>query len=125
MSPDATWDPTLLQSAKSSLIFELVEREKSIDTVVLQNFISVCFRHAKRITDLNQANIRQIKDVTIDDMVSVGKKFISALFTSEARTTIVCHSDKAKEIQEDFKEYGFKMTVSTSIENSVLAQKDA
>lgn len=125
LSSEATWDKTLLESAKSSLIFELVEREKSIDNVVLQNFITVCFRRINRITDLNQVYIRQIKDVTIEDMISVGKKYVSNLFTSDARTTIVCHSDKANEVQEEFKEFGFTTTVSTNIEKSILGQHDA
>lgn len=58
MSPDATWEPKFVESAKSSLIFEFMEREKSIDDVVLQNFISSCFYRTNRISDLNQMNIR-------------------------------------------------------------------
>lgn len=125
LSSDATWDPALLESARSSLIFEFVEREKSIDAVVLQNFISTCFRGTKRITDLNQSNIRRVNSVTIEDMVSVGKKYISQLFTSDCRTTIVCNPDKANEIRDEFATYGFKMTVSTNIETSILSQEDA
>lgn len=121
MSPNATWDSALLESARSSLIFEFVEREKSIDAVVLQNFISTCFRGTKRITDLNQANVRQVNNVTIEDMVSVGKKYISQLFTPDSRTTIVCHPDKANEIRDEFAKFGFKMTVSTNIESSILS----
>lgn len=150
MSADAIWEPALIESAKSSLIFEFIEREKSIDNVVLQNFISACFRGTNRITDINQKNIRQINEVTIEDMVSVGKEYINKLFTIESRTTIVCHPDKANEIRDEFKEYvqyflsfcfganliyfrlvflhfrfGFHMTVSTNIENSILGQDDA
>lgn len=115
----------MLESARSSLIFEFVEREKSIDAVVLQNFISSCFRGTKRITDLNQANIRQVNKVTIDDMVAVGKKYISKLFTPNSRTTIVCHPDKANEIRDEFTKYGFKMSVTTNIDNSILSLDDA
>lgn len=122
LSTDATWDQALLESAKSSLIFEFVEREKSIDNVVLQNFISMCFRGTKRITDLNQSNIRQVNKVTVDEMVSVGKKYISQLFTSNARTTIVCNPDKANEIRDEFAKFGFEMTISTNIDSSILSQ---
>lgn len=124
LSANATWDPALLESARSSLIFEFVEREKSIDAVVLQNFVSVCFKGTKRITDLNQSNIFQVNTVTINDMVLVGKKYIGQLFTPDSRTTIVCNPDKAKEICDDFVTYGFKMSVSTNIDNSVLSQED-
>lgn len=124
MSADSTWDPTLLESAKSSLIFEFVEQEKSIDTVVLENFQTVCFQRGKRITDINQANIGRIQRTTIDDMVAVGKKYVQGLFTADARTTIVCHSDKAKHIRDDFDGFGFRMTVSTNIEKSILGESD-
>lgn len=111
----------MLESARSSLIFEFVEREKSVDAVVLQNFISICFRGTKRITDVNQANIRQVNSVSIDDMVAVGKKYISQLFTPNSRTTIVCHPDKANEIRDEFGKFGFKMTVATNIDSSILS----
>lgn len=120
----ATWDSALLDSARSSLIFEFVEREKSIDAVVLQNFISTCFRGTKRITDLNVQQIRQVNSVTVEEMVSVGKKYISQLFTPNSRITIVCHPDKANDIRDEFIKYGFKMTVSTNIDTSILSLKD-
>lgn len=56
--PSATWENELLESAKSSLIYEFIEREKSIDDVVLQNFVSNCFYRTKRITDINRINIQ-------------------------------------------------------------------
>lgn len=124
LSADAVWDPALMESARSSLIFEFVEREKSIDAVVLQNFISVCFKGTKRITDLNQHNIRQVNSVTIEDMVHVGKKYIGELFTPNSRTTIVCNPDKAKDIRDDFATYGFNMTVSTNIDTSILSHEE-
>lgn len=37
---DAEWDSILLESAKSSLIFEIIEREKTIGDVVLQSLLS-------------------------------------------------------------------------------------
>lgn len=114
----------MLESAKSSLIFEFVEQEKSIDTVVLENFQTVCFLRGKRITDINQANIRRIQSTSIDDMVAVGEKYVRGLFTTDARTTIVCHSDKAKQIRDVFDSFGFHMTVSTNIEKSILGESE-
>lgn len=92
--------------------------------MVLQNFILTCFKGAKRITDLNQSNISQVNNVTIDDMLLVGKKYISQLFTANSRTTIVCNPEKAKDICKDFDQYGFKMSISTNIDTSLLSQED-
>lgn len=57
-------------------------------------------------------------------MVLVGKKYIGKLFTSDSRTTIVCNPDKANEICNEFATYGFKMSVSTNIDASILSQVD-
>lgn len=124
MSQATTWDPTLLESAKSSLIFELVEQEKSIDTVVLENFRTVCFQRNKRISDMNKEHIRRIREISITDMIKSGKKHVRRLFTQEARTTIVCHSDKAQQVRDSFDKMGFKMTTCTNIEQSLLGQND-
>lgn len=124
MSSDAVWEQALIESAKSSLIFSFVEREKSVDALVLQNFVSACFHDTKRITDINQDLIQRIGKVTVEDMVSVGHKYISQLFTAEARTSIVCHPDKVNQICNDFEKFGFKLTVSTNIETSFLGRED-
>lgn len=124
MLADAVWDPSLLESAKSSLIFELVELERSVDTVMLENFRTVCFQRGMRITDINQANIRRIQSTSIGDMVAVGKKYVCKLFTPEARTTIVCHSDNAENIRNDFEQIGCRMTASNNIEKSILGENE-
>ena len=40
LNEGAKWDHTLFESAKSSLIFEIIEREKSIGDVVTQSLLS-------------------------------------------------------------------------------------
>lgn len=100
----ATWDAELLESAKSSLIFEWIEREKSVSDLVWANFVSCCFLKADPISDINQSNIRKLKNVTIEQIEAAGKKFVKQLFTPLARTSIVCHPDKVAEISSEFKE---------------------
>lgn len=43
MAKDAVWDPTLFECAKSSLIFEIIEREKSVGDLVSQAMLC-CFK---------------------------------------------------------------------------------
>ena len=40
LQDDAEWDSILLESARSSLIFEIIEREKTIGDIVLQSLLS-------------------------------------------------------------------------------------
>lgn len=68
LAPNATWENELLESARNSLIFELVEREKSIDDVVSQNFVSNCFNRTKRIADINRIKI-QVKQMPTTEYV--------------------------------------------------------
>lgn len=40
LTGEAVWEESLFDSAKSSLIFEIIEREKSIGDVVAQSLLS-------------------------------------------------------------------------------------
>jgi hypothetical protein len=40
LTAEAKWDQNLFESAKSSLIFEIIEREKSVGDVVTQSLLS-------------------------------------------------------------------------------------
>lgn len=104
LSETSSWEPELLESARSSLIFEWIEREKSVSDVVSANLIANCFRRSNRISDENQSKIHRLQEVTIPQMELAGKKFVTQLFTSNARTSVVCHPDKAAEISTEFKQ---------------------
>lgn len=103
LQDNSTWEPELLESAKSSLIFDWIEEEKCVSDVVSANLMANCFQRSKRISDVNQMKIRRLQKVTVSEMGDAGKKFISQLFTSDARTSIVCHPDKTTEISAEFK----------------------
>lgn len=118
LQPDAEWDSTLLESARSSLIFEIIAREKSIGRVVVQSFLS-SFKHVS--AGYNQTLVQQVGKVTEADLVRVGSKYVKQLFSSEARTAIVCHPDKAVDIASAFNELGHNLKVENSLEGSILA----
>lgn len=98
---DAVWDPNLLQSAKTSLICEIVEREANLQNVFKQAVLST---FKKVPVDYNKTLIKQVDAVTEEDLGRVGEKYMKLLFGAEARTAIVCHSNKTKEIQAGFEE---------------------
>lgn len=95
------WDSTLLESAKSSLIYEIIEEEKNIGNVVslsvLSYFQGVDFK-------FNRGLLGLIDKVTVDDLNRVGEKYMSSLFDpSRAKAAIATDSAKAEEIAEDFR----------------------
>lgn len=95
------WDKTLLESAKSSLIFEIIEEEKNIGNVVSLSlssyFQGVDYKFNRKLLGL-------IEKVTIDNLNRVGEKYMSALFDpTKATAAIATDSAKAAEIAEDFR----------------------
>ncbi|XP_055593217.1 uncharacterized protein C05D11.1-like [Uranotaenia lowii] len=118
LQPKAEWDQTLLESARSSLIFEIIAREKSIGNVVVQSFLS-SFKQVP--AGYNQALVRRVGKVTEEDLARVGAKYVKKLFSAEARTAIVCHPDKAADIAAAFEQLGHHLLVETSLEGSILA----
>ncbi|XP_037047629.1 uncharacterized protein C05D11.1-like [Bradysia coprophila] len=118
LQPDGVWDPTQLESAKSSLIFEVIEREKSVGDLVVQSLLST-FKMVPK--DYNRLMVKKINAVTVDDLRRVGQTYVSRLFTDDAKTMITCHPDKANDVATSFLEFGRKLTVQ-SLDDSLLAQ---
>lgn len=96
-----TWDNTLLEAAKSSLIYEIIEEEKTIGSVVNLSlstyFYGVDFK-------FNRSLLNTINKVTVDDLNRAGEKYVKFLFDPvQARTTIATDASKVGELAEDFK----------------------
>lgn len=116
---DAIWDETLLESARSSLIFEIIEREKSVGDLVVQSLLS---SFKKVPISYNRTMVERIPQVTESDLARVGKKYVAPLFTKTARTAIICHPDRVAEIATGFEQLGQKLTVETSLDESFLGK---
>lgn len=138
MQPEAAWDSTLLESAKSSLIFEIIEREKSIGDLVVQSLLG-SFKDVGE--DYNRSLVKNVNAVSVDDLRRIGKEYISKLFSADAKTAIVCHPDKTSDIAAAFEQYVFvsfvfrsyfynvlfsrfgrSLTVQNSLEDSILGK---
>ncbi|XP_035793712.1 uncharacterized protein C05D11.1-like [Anopheles albimanus] len=115
----AEWDDTLLESARSSLIYEIIARENSIEKVVEASILS-CFKNVP--LNYNQTLALQVREVTKDDLIRVSKRYLEKLFSNnETCMTIVCHPDKASDIETAFGDMGISMKVENSLEESILA----
>lgn len=119
LSGDFTWDETLLASARSSLIFELIERERSVGNLVVQ---SLLFSYKNVTFGYNQQLVMRVNEVTKDKLITIGEKYVSKLFAPEAKTAIVCHPDKVKEIVAGFASMDRNLTAVLSLEESILAK---
>ncbi|KAG5670312.1 hypothetical protein PVAND_000588 [Polypedilum vanderplanki] len=115
---DSLFDQTLLESARSSLIFEIIEREKTVGDLVSQAMLN-SFKGAP--TDYNKKLVDQIATVSIEDLRRVGEKYFVKMFDpSFSRAVIVCHPDKVESIKSQFEEFGHNLKQSTSLEASIL-----
>ncbi|KAL2723884.1 uncharacterized protein V1478_008397 [Vespula squamosa] len=112
------WEKLLFESAKSSLIFEIINKEKTIDDVVKQ---SLLFYFKKVPHDYNNQMVRRISSVTIEDLNRVAIRYVKPLFyPSETKTTIVCHPSKTSEVAAAFKEFGHELEIYNSLEETFL-----
>ncbi|XP_011314165.1 uncharacterized protein C05D11.1 [Fopius arisanus] len=112
------WERTLYDSAKSSLIFEIVEREKSVGDTVSQSLLSY-FKNVSH--DYNRQMVKKIYTVGFKSLSQMAKKYIKPLFESDhCRTVVVCHPSKIAEVSEAFKNYSQNLEMYTSLENSYL-----
>lgn len=116
-SCSCSWDENLLASARSSLIFQVIKREQSVGKLVSQG-LSFSYQNVTKC--YNWILVEQINKVTKLEMAAVGAKYISKLFSAEARTAIVCHPDKVKEITEGFAALNISLSPASCLEESIL-----
>nr|KAG5705771.1 hypothetical protein BaRGS_027430 [Batillaria attramentaria] len=93
-----------LESARSSLIFEIIEEEKTIwDTA--QESVLCYLRGVEH--EYNKEMVKKVPKVTVEDMKSVGKKYLAPLFDPSVTRSAACvHPTKVEEVTTDFKKEG-------------------
>lgn len=112
------FDSTLLDSAKSSLIFEIIEREKTVGDLVQQAMLN-SFKGVSK--DYNKNLVDQISTITVDDLRRVGEKYLKQMFkASTAKIAIVCHPERVDAVKTQFEEFGHNLMESSSLETSIL-----
>nr|CAH7739234.1 unnamed protein product [Callosobruchus chinensis] len=112
------WDSTLLDSARSSIIFNIIDEEKTIGSVVSLSVISyfqgVDYQYNRRFLELTNK-------VTVEDLNRVGEKYIAPLFAANnVKTAVVADPAKIDEIASGFKKLDLDLKVYPSLEDSFL-----
>ncbi|XP_064616831.1 uncharacterized protein C05D11.1-like [Liolophura sinensis] len=107
-----------LESSRSSLIFEIIESEKTASSVSMESMLSY-FTGVDH--NYNKELMEKIAKVTIDDLKRVGPKYLAPLFEpSQFRVSVCCHPTKVEEICNEFKELGVELKVLPSLDDSSL-----
>lgn len=113
------WDDTLLESARSSLIFEIIEREAVVADVVQQSLLSY-FRRVPH--SYNKELIDRIAGVTLQDVKRVALKYFTPLVKpSTSHTVIVCHPSNVQETVVELERMGHKLSIIDTLEESRFA----
>lgn len=114
------WQESLLESARSSLVFELVEKEKAVGDVVKQSVSS----YLKGVAiDYNKQLIQRVSRVTLSSVTRAFNDHVTALLDARlCQCAVVCHPSKVDEIVAGITAAGQPLQTFTSIEDSPLNQ---
>ncbi|XP_050536251.1 uncharacterized protein C05D11.1-like [Daktulosphaira vitifoliae] len=118
LSSEFSWDTTLFESAKTSVIFSIVEKE---ETIIASTMQSILFYFQNLKQTYNQDLIKKISLVKLDDLPEIGRKYVLPLFDPQySITAMVCAPTKVEEIANEFEKIGIKMNVFKSLDESFV-----
>ncbi len=116
---DDVWELSLLESARSSLIFELVEREKTVGDAVHQSVRSYL---SGAPADYNRQLIHRVAAVTMAQMRRAFRLHLTALLdTDHCRCSIICHPSKLDELVTGISALGQPVRGYTTMEECPLS----
>ncbi|XP_073242896.1 uncharacterized protein C05D11.1-like [Porites lutea] len=114
LSGAMSFDAGELESAISSVIFEIIEREKSVSSAASESLLSQ-FRGVA--PDYNRSLLAKVSQVTLADLIRVGRTYVAPLFDpTQSSVAICCHPSKVEEIKEEFKSMNKLLSVVTSLD---------
>lgn len=96
------WKESLLESCRASLVYELIERERSIPRVAIESLLN----HLRGM-DMSYMKdlVTKVSRVSVEDLKRVAPKYLTDLFDPiKTRRSVVCHPSKVAEVTQSFKE---------------------
>nr|XP_042906689.1 uncharacterized protein C05D11.1 isoform X2 [Parasteatoda tepidariorum] len=115
LNGECKWDKEFLESACSSMIFEIIERVKTVSDVAEESL-----RAYYNNVDMNfiQELLEKVPKVTFQDMERVGVKYMKPLFQdATSRCSIVCHPSKVEEITQGFAAFSRNLRILPSLDD--------
>lgn len=117
LSGNVPFEAVQLESAISSVIFEVIEREESVAYASFENLLSQ-LRNVDK--DYNKSLLEKLSKVTLEDLKKVGKKYLSRLFSmDQSNCAICCHPSKVTEIKDSFQKFGRQLSVVSSLDEEM------
>jgi Zn-dependent M16 (insulinase) family peptidase len=103
-------DDTLFQGAMSSLINSIASSESNYFSAAGAKYMDNVLK--KRGPNFNTNFIKELKNVTKDDMVMILKEYYVKMFKSETSAVFACtHTSKGKDIEEFLTSQGYEVSV--------------
>jgi len=121
LSGETPWSDQLLTSAKSSLIFEYVETEKT-PLGLSSNSLHAYYRNLPG--NYTRELIEKISKVEMSQLQAMTEKYMKPLFLENYVCSVVCPSDKVSATTEGLNKLGKKLTIMPSLANSFLGKWD-
>lgn len=113
---DAKFDDDLFASAKSTVMFEVVENEKCPADVVKRSLMYYLYREAP---SYNNDLVKAISAVTPEAAHAAAARWLPTLFDPEqGKLAIVCHPSKVNDMNTAFEKMNVKLDVYESMEAS-------
>jgi len=119
---DEEFDEVEFEAAKSSLVFEIIDEEKTVsgaaEQSILYYFRGLPNTHSKELLNL-------ISQVEIDDLEEVGRKYLLPVFdAATSRSSTVCHPTKVEDLQKEFQEMKYLLHPLPSLDHEFVASTD-
>ncbi|KAI1290107.1 hypothetical protein HDE_08397 [Halotydeus destructor] len=121
ISGEDPWEQSLFESARSSLVFELIECEKSVSRVSIESM-----RNYIRGVDMGYTKflVEKVMQVTIEDMKRVAPIYLRPLFdVSKSRCSVCCHPSKVEEVTNGFKEMNRDLSLVNLDDSDAIVAK--
>ncbi|GME78509.1 unnamed protein product [Ambrosiozyma monospora] len=110
-------DEKMLQGAISSVVFNLTNSQSNYFQSAGRNFLDDVLM--KRGPNYSHRLLKELSQITADDLVYIFKKYFGPLFDSSSSSCyIVCHPSKLEGVEKYFAGLGYK----TSVEHAKVAE---
>ncbi|GIY84345.1 uncharacterized protein C05D11.1, partial [Caerostris extrusa] len=116
----AKWKKEFLESGSSSLVFDIIEKIKTVGDVAEESLKAYFSNIDMRYT---QDLLEKISQVTTNDMERVGAKYLKPLFDNTlSKCSICCHPHKVSELIEGFEKFNRKLTKLPSLDDESVTK---